>query len=131
VKTTRRTMMAALGALLAVAAIAGPAGAAAAIPVRFPTGSTHGRGSGYLHNIHSVNIFTFRCRAGRHVRVNVVGHGPTRGIVVFPNGQQDGSPGGVVFDATVSQTGLYHLRVTEDSMAEQWHGKVTVFVTRH
>jgi hypothetical protein len=129
VKKTRRAITAALGALLATTGIATAAGAA--IPINFPPGSTHGRGHGYMHNIHSVVMFTFRCHAGRHVRVNVVGHGPTRGIVVFPNGQQDGSPGGVVFDEQVHQTGLYHIRVTEDSMAEQWHGKVTVYVTRN
>ena len=56
--------------------------------------------------------------------------GPTRGVVTYPSGQQDGSTGGVVFDTRVNETGRYHLRVTESSMGTAWRGRVIVDVTR-
>ena len=103
---------------------------AAATPVQFPAGSIHGRGHGFLHRVGGKHDFIFHARLGQHLRVNIVGRGPTRGVVSFPGGGQDGSPGGVVFDGRAPRTGDYRLRVTEDSMAEQWRGPVTVYVTR-
>jgi hypothetical protein len=104
---------------------------AAAIPIHFaPPSYRQGIGRGYLQNIHSRSMFTFRAHAGQHVRVNIVGYGSTRGVVLFPHSGQDGGPGGVVFDETVHQTGLYSIRVTEDTMADAWHGRVAVYVTR-
>lgn len=128
-RTQGRTSVTALAALCAVAFLRAPAGAA--IPIHFAPGGVHGQGHGFLRNIHDQNIFVFSAHARQHVRVNIVGHGATRGVVSFPGGGQDGSPGGVVYNDRVPRTGLYHLRVTEDSMAQQWRGPVTVFVTRH
>lgn len=105
-----------------------PAGAD--IPIRFTHGHTHGVGRGYLHGIHAQQYFDFHAHRGQHVRVNVVGRGPTRGVVLFPHGGQDGSPGGVVFDDQVHQTGRYRVDVTEDTMANAWRGPVRVYVTR-
>ncbi len=118
----------AVAALLVAFLPAPPAGAA--IPVRFAHGHATGVGHGFLRGIRAQQTFWFRARSGQHVRVNVVGGGPTRGVVLFPHGGQDGSPGGVVFDDTVHQTGRYRIRVTEDTMAEAWHGPARVYVTR-
>ena len=128
-RATHRTLPGTLAALLA-AWLAGTTAAGAAIPIHFPPGSTHGRGHGFLRRVGDQNTFVFRARAGQHLRVNIVGRGPTRGVVSFPGGGQDGSPGGVVYDDRAPRTGRYHVRVTEDSMAEQWRGPVTVYVTR-
>jgi hypothetical protein len=73
-----------------------------------------------------VKWFSVSARAGQQMIVWIVGRGPTRGVVYFPNGQQDGQPGGRVFDGSLPVTGTYRIRVTEDSMAEAWSGRVDV-----
>ena len=131
-KRHRRVHVTGAGSALATLlflAVVGTAGAAT--PITFRHGHAHAHAYGILRGIHSKARFTFHVRAGQHVRVKITGQGPTRGIVTSPQGQQDGSPGGVVFDDTVTQTGRYRLLVTEDSMAEAWHGRVRVDVWRH
>lgn len=122
-KTGRGSALAAL-LLLATISTAG-----ASTPITFRHG--HGHAYGNLRGIHDKARFTFHAHAGQHVKVKITGQGPTRGIVTSPGGQQDGSPGGVVFDSAVTQTGRYRLIVTEDSMAQAWRGRVRVDVRRH
>lgn len=131
-KRHRRVHVIGAGSVLAglfLLAAVGTAGAAT--PITFRHGQTHAYAYGRLRGIHSQARFTFHAHMGQHVKVKVTGRGPTRGVVTSPQGQQDGSPGGVVFDETVTQTGRYRLLVTEDSMAEAWHGRVRVDVWRH
>lgn len=129
-KTTRTR--ATLTGLLLGAVLAAPAGANGPVhTIVFLPGHTHAQGHGYLTGIRDRALFAFHARAGWRLRVNIVGHGPTRGVLTFPNGQQDGGPGGVVFDDRLTQTGRYRLRVTESSMANAWHGTVVVYLTRH
>jgi len=115
--------------LLLLAELVGAASASAR-PIHFQPGHTHARIWGYLRGIHSQALFYFYAHAGRHVRVKITGQGPTRGTVTYPNGQQNGSPGGVVFDEIVHQTGAYHLRVTESQMGSAWSGPFHVDVWR-
>ncbi len=127
-KKVCKTSASAFTALLMVGLVSA---AGATTPIVFRHGHTHARAYGTLHGIHSQALFYFHARSGQHVRVKITGQGPTRGVVTYPHGQQDGSPGGVVFDEDVNQTGRYHLRVTEDTMAEEWHGRLHVDVWRH
>ncbi len=62
------------------------------------------------------------------MRVDIRGRGPTRGVVIFPSGKQDGGPGGVIYDDTIDEEGDYKIRVTESMMAEAWKGKFTVTI---
>ena len=117
--------------LTALSSLAAIGTASAATPITFRHGHTHGHAYGRLLGIHNRARFTFHAHTGQHVKVKITGQGPTRGTVTSPGGQQDGSPGGVVFDDTVTQTGRYRLLVTEDTMAEAWHGRVRVDVYRH
>lgn len=130
--SARRHLAAGAWALagLFLTTLAGTA-AAAPIPIRFRPGQHHARAVSRLRGIHDQALFVFSARSGQHVRVKITGQGPTRGVVTYPSGRQDGSPGGVVFDTTVNETGHYHLRVTESSMGTAWRGRVIVDVTRH
>jgi hypothetical protein len=65
------------------------------------------------------------------MRATITGKGPTRGVVRFPSGKQDGGPGGVVFDDDLTEMGDYHIRVTESMMAQQWRGPFTLEVRLH
>jgi hypothetical protein len=90
--------------------------------IRFKKGQTVACVPGTLHHIYDEAIFVLRARAGQHMKVNIIGKGPTRGVVTFPSGQQDGGPGGIIFDDHLPETGDYRIRVTESSMGEEWEG---------
>ena len=96
--------------------------------VTFARGATVARVTGYLRGIRDEAVFVLRAQAGQHMRVEIKGHGATRGVVIFPSGKQDGGPGGVVFDDNIDETGDYRIRVTESSMANAWRGSFTVII---
>lgn len=96
--------------------------------VYFARGATVARVTGYLRGIRDEAAFVLRAKAGQRMRVDIRGRGATRGIVIFPNGQQDGAPGGVVFDGILPVTGDYRIRVTESSMANTWSGSFTLII---
>ena len=94
----------------------------------FARGATIARATGYMRHIHDELWFVLRASAGQHMRVEINGDGPTRGVVVFPSGKQDGGPGGLIFNDVIDESGDYKIRVTESSMANAWRGRFTVAV---
>jgi hypothetical protein len=96
--------------------------------IHFARGATEARATGYLRGLRDEAVFVLRAQAGQHMRVEIRAHGATRGAVVFPNGQQDGSPGGVFFDGVLPATGDYLISVGESSMAGGWEGRFTLIV---
>lgn len=53
-------------------------------------------------------------RAGQTMKVTVKPLAPdmaTQGHIVFPSGQQDGGPGGIIFDDKLSEEGRYEIHV--------------------
>ena len=111
-----------------IAAACVPGRRACPIPIAFERGAFSGQRSSRLTGITSERWFAVRARAGQTLVVVVDGAGPTRGVVYFPNGQQDGQPGGRVYDGPAPVTGVYRIRVTESLMAEAWSGRITVVV---
>ena len=111
-----------------IAAACVPGRRACPIPIVFEPGAFSGQRSSRLTGITSERWFAVRARAGQTLVVVVDGAGPTRGVVYFPNGQQDGQPGGRVYDGPAPVSGVYRIRVTESLMAEAWSGRVTVVV---
>lgn len=116
-----------LAAMIAAAFLISPV-VASPKRVYFARGATQARVTGYLRGIRDEAVFVLRAQAGQHMRVDIRGRGATRGVVMFPNGQQDGAPGGVVFDGTLPVTGDYRIRVTESSMANAWSGNFTLII---
>jgi hypothetical protein len=100
----------------------------ASCPVRisFPPGAFSGQITSRLTGITSERWFVLRASAGQTMVVVVEGAGPTRGEVLFPSGEQNGQPGGRVFDGRLPVSGDYRIRVTESQMGEGWSGPVTV-----
>jgi hypothetical protein len=96
--------------------------------IHFARGATRATALGYLRGIRDERYFVLRLNSGQRVRVEIKGHGPTRGVLIFPSGKQDGGPGGVIYDEPIDETGDYRIRVTESSMAEAWRGRFTVVV---
>jgi hypothetical protein len=114
---------------LALALIACASSAAGAqTRIYFAHGATRASVRGYLRGINDEAVYLLRAKAGQHMRVEIRGRGPTRGVVFFPSGGQDGAPGGVVFDGIIPDTGDYRIRVTESSMANAWRGNFTLII---
>ena len=110
------------------AATCSPGARACPIRIRFAAGAYSGQAHSQLTGIRSQRWFVVHARAGQTMIVIVKGHGPTRGIVSFPNGQSSGQPGGRVFDGTLPVSGDYRIRVTESAMGQAWSGRVDVVV---
>ena len=112
-----------LAALIAGAFLVSPVRAQKA-PQRltFARGATVVRVTGYLRGINDQALYVVRARPGQHMRVEINGRGPTRGMVIFPSGKQDGQPGGLIFDDNIDESGDYRIRVTESSMGDAWRG---------
>lgn len=94
----------------------------------FARGATVARVTGSLKRIDDEAWFVLRVNSGQAMHVEIKGRGPTRGVVVFPSGKQDGGPGGVIFDNETDEAGDYKIRVSESMMAEQWRGRFTLTV---
>ena len=94
----------------------------------FARGATVARAAGYLRGMRDEAWFVLRAKAGQLMRVEIRGRGPTRGILIWPSGKQDGGPGGVIFNGEIDEDGDYKIRVTESMMAEAWRGRFTVIV---
>ena len=119
-----------LASTILLAALSGAVAQKESAPRRivFKRGATVAQVRGYLRGIRDEAWFVLRLKSGQHTRVEILGRGPTRGVVVFPSGKQDGGPGGIVYEGFIDESGDYRIRVTESSMAEAWHGRFTLKV---
>ena len=118
----------AITALLLAFAVATAQTQSAPRRIKFARGATVAKARGYLRGVGDEACFVLRAKSGQHMRVEIHGRGPTRGVVVFPSGKQDGGPGGVIYDGVIDESGDYKIRVTESSMAEAWRGRFTVTI---
>lgn len=94
--------------------------------IKFARRATVARASGYLRGVRDEKWFVLRAQANQRMRVEIKGQGPTRGVLYFPSGKQDGGPGGIIFEGIIDENGDYRIRVTESSMANSWRGRFTV-----
>jgi hypothetical protein len=113
-----------LAGLVLAALAAAPARLAAAPaparPIKFARGAFSAQVRGQFTKANQAVYFTLSAKAGQHMLVNVVPQTAglaTEGVVILPNGRQDGGPGGVVFDGDLSQTGDYTIKVAQHLMA--------------
>jgi hypothetical protein len=82
-----------------------------------------------LHRIGETKEFVFRGVIGTKVKIELSGAGPLRGEITFPSGRHTGSPGGIVFDDDLPESGRYRLKLSESSMGESWDGKFSVHIS--
>jgi hypothetical protein len=127
-KRSRHFLGAALGLSLVTAVLPG-APAAAVHRIHIPHGHGTVRVHGYLRGYQSRRRYVLHARRHQHLSLLVTRGGPTVVSIIFPNGEQEGAPGGV--DARLTRTGDYHIRVSEHRMGEPWRGRFTLRVRLH
>jgi hypothetical protein len=85
---------------------------------------------GELHGTADRKNFVFQGASGTKVRIKLSGAGPLRGEVTFPSqGKHEGSPGGVILDQLLTESGGYQLEISESSMGESWDGKFKISIS--
>ncbi len=97
----------------------------------------HGHGTvlvrGHLHGYHSRAVFLLHARRGQTLTLGFPLGMPLGGPAVvmlrFPNGHQDGAPGGI--EDVLPVTGDYRITLTEHRMGEPWNGPFTLKVRLH
>jgi hypothetical protein len=110
---TMRVLPLAAAALLALASLpagAGPARADACMTVKAGAAREIGR---FKPDSKDMSYCVY-ARTGQTMKVTITPLTPgmpTQGHIVFPSGQQDGGPGGVIFDDRLSEEGRYEIHV--------------------
>ena len=114
-----------------VIALALHAGAASDRWLVFKRGQTHAIVEGRITRGNPRVCFSVRGRAGQHMTVRIVPHGELRtsGHVVSPSGKSDGGPGGIVFDDTVQETGVYRICVEPRQQSQPGSFRLEITVT--
>jgi len=97
--------------------------------IRFAPGAYGATVNGTLSTVCPSKWYVLRALRGQRMRVQIIGRGPTAGVVYFPGGGQDGGPGGVIFDGTLPRTGDYRIKAMESTMGNRWNGSFSLIVT--
>ncbi len=84
--------------------------------IQFPKGSHLAEITGTFTTKATHDLFVVHAARGQHMTVEIRPRGPvltTAGTVTSPSGKSDGSPGGVIFDSDLTETGDYKIQVYE------------------
>jgi len=91
--------------------------------IRFTRGAISAQVRGQLTRDKSADaLYLVGAKAGDHMIVNVIPLSDglaTGGEVTSPSGKQDGQHGGVIFNADLTETGDYTVRVTRNLMGTE------------
>ena len=97
----------------------------------FKRGQTRVLVKGQITHENDRVCFSLRGRAGQHAKVRIIPNGAllTSGHVESPSGKGDGGPGGVVFDDTIHETGVYRICVEQRQQSQPGTFQLEVTVT--
>ncbi len=87
--------------------------------IRFARGAITANVRGRFTRNQPQVCYLLSARAGQHMTLNIVAVTPqlsTAGQVTSPSGEQDGGPGGVIFDEDLTETGDYRICVNQHTM---------------
>jgi hypothetical protein len=112
--------------LSSLALMSAYASKASEIAIHFKRGAYVAQAGGELKSMHDEVSCLVSARAGQHMKVKVDAPGAIRGLVTFPDGNSQGSPGDVFFDDVLPTSGDYHIQLRESPMGEERHGKYTL-----
>jgi hypothetical protein len=99
------------------------AGKAAGVRIRFTRGAISAQVRGQLtRNKGADALYVVGAKAGDHMIVNIIPLTDglaTAGEVTSPSGRAEGQHGGVIFNADLTETGDYRVRVTRNLMGTE------------
>lgn len=117
----------AMGALLLTAALAIMSTNAAIaknsdLPIRFATGAISSTTTGKLNASEDERWYRFQAGSGQYAVINILPLAGTSetanvGILHMPNGTQEGTKGGIIYQGCLPATGEYRLRIARNLMA--------------
>lgn len=106
-----------------------PMAMAQAAPIKFATGSITHTITAKLARNQDENWYQFTAEQGQYAVINISNYQPQGtteianvGVLHFPNGGQDGTKGGIIYQGCLPESGKYHLRIARNLMAT--HGGV-------
>jgi hypothetical protein len=95
------------------------------IPVRIARGELSVHISGRFTPRNAEHWYRIDAKAGQRMIINLISRSEgmsTAGVVRSPSGEQDGQPGGVIYDHILKESGAYLLRVFPHQMASKLIG---------
>ena len=100
-------------------------------PIRFTKGQISTTVTGKLSPKQNEHWYQFSAASGQYALINLAplsGSPETAnvGILYLPNGEQDGTKGGIIYQGCLPVSGKYRLRIARNLMAT--HGKTAGYV---
>ena len=93
-------------------------------PIKFATGSISHTITAKLARNQDENWYQFTAEQGQYAVINISSYQPQGtteianvGVLHFPNGEQDGTKGGIIYQGCLPESGKYHLRIARNLMA--------------
>ena len=101
-------------------------------PIRFAKGQISTTFTGKLKPKQDDHWYQFNASSGQYALINIAPLASTSetanvGVLHMPNGQQDGTKGGIIYQGCLPVTGKYRLRIARNLMAT--HGKTAGYTT--
>ena len=124
---SRAALVLSIGLLLIVSGLTPAQTGASSKPIRirFMSGAISAQVRGQLSKNRRETFYVVKAKKGDHMIVNIISTTPgfeTGGEVVAPSGQQEGQHGGIIFNADLTETGDFKIRVAQNLMAGERSG---------
>jgi hypothetical protein len=88
--------------------------------IRIKARATEARINGQLTVQNDEARYVLRANSGQRLTAELIGPGPFSATIESPSGKQEGQPGGgVFFDQQLTETGDYHIRISQGSRGEK------------
>lgn len=93
-------------------------------PIRFAKGQISSTLSGKLKPSQNEHWYQFNASSGQYAVINIapradIAEVANVGVLHLPNGTQDGSKGGIIYQGCLPTSGKYRLRIARNLMATQ------------
>lgn len=100
-------------------------------PIRFANKQLSTTITGKLSPKQSERWYQFEAASGQYAIINIAPRADTTetanvGVLHMPNGQQDGTKGGIIYQDCLPESGKYRLRIARNLMATQ--GKTAGYI---
>jgi len=129
--TLRRDLLANLGYIVLLSMLTSSTYASTDLPIRFAKGQVSTTVTGKLSPEQNERWYQFSAASGQYALINISPLADTLetanvGILHMPNGNQDGTKGGIIYQGCLPASGKYRLRIARNLMAT--HGGTAGYI---